>query len=197
MESDRKSGSLQQLYSHMWREAYKTKAVMSEIYEDVVPCIQDWLAQDMKVYVFTSDSVESQKLLFGFSDKGDLVELFSGFYDSEIGATTEKDSFKAIADKTGIAAGEFLYLTDMPKEAAAAVAAGMKTSLVVREGNAPLSEDDLQRYNIVATFDELACDLDEEDFPSKEARTEENGDEDEEEDEDEERGGGGGGGLGC
>lgn len=95
MESDRKSGSLQQLYSHMWREAYKTKAVMSEyvsegyfnvvtqlvcffrIYEDVVPCIQDWLAQDMKVYVFTSDSVESQKLLFGFSDKGDLVEVGS------------------------------------------------------------------------------------------------------------------------
>jgi hypothetical protein len=69
-------------------------------------------------------------------------------------------------------------------EAAAAAEAGMKTSLVVREGNASLSEDDLQRFNIVATFDELACDLDEEDFPTKEARTEENGEDEDDDKED-------------
>ena len=79
-----------------------------------------------------------------------------------------------------------LFIFTACAEAAAACEAGMKASLVVREGNGPLSEDDLQRFNIVATFDELACDLDEEDFPSaKEARTEENGDDDDEDDDDE------------
>lgn len=136
-------------------------------------------------------------------------QLFTDFFDTETGSKVDKESYKKIAEKTSIPAGEFLFLTDLPKgellawdnlgslqsynkdsmsvlvpEAAAASEAGMKTSLVVREGNAPLSEDDLQRYNIVATFDELACDLDEEDFPAKEARTEENG-EDEEDDEEE------------
>jgi hypothetical protein len=41
-------------------------------------------------------------------------QLFSDFFDSEIGSTTDKDSYKAIAEKAGIAAGDFLYLTDLP-----------------------------------------------------------------------------------
>ena len=53
------------------------KCYCFRVFEDVVPCIQDWLAQDMRVFVYSSGSVEAQKLLFGYSDKGDLLEVSS------------------------------------------------------------------------------------------------------------------------
>lgn len=40
-------------------------------------------------------------------------------------------------------------------EAAPASEAGMKTCLVVRDGNAPLSDDDLQKFNVIESFNEL------------------------------------------
>ena len=41
-------------------------------------------------------------------------------------------------------------------EAKAASEAGLKTVIVVREGNAELSEDDKKAYNTVSLFSELA-----------------------------------------
>ena len=40
-------------------------------------------------------------------------------------------------------------------EAASADEAGMKTCIVKREGNAPLSDEDCQKFNVIETFSEL------------------------------------------
>lgn len=45
------------------------------VFEDVVPAIRKWREAGMKVYIYSSGSVEAQKLLFGYSTEGDILEV--------------------------------------------------------------------------------------------------------------------------
>lgn len=47
----------------------------SRVFEDVVPAIRKWREAGMKVYIYSSGSVEAQKLLFGYSTEGDILEV--------------------------------------------------------------------------------------------------------------------------
>lgn len=47
----------------------------SRIFEDVVPAIRKWREAGMKVYIYSSGSIEAQKLLFGYSTEGDILEV--------------------------------------------------------------------------------------------------------------------------
>lgn len=55
------------------------------------------------MYVYSSGSVAAQKLLFGYSDAGDITGLFSGYFDTHVGAKREVQSYRNIAQQTGIA----------------------------------------------------------------------------------------------
>jgi len=172
MDLDKKTTALKSLQGHMWREAYKTKKVQGEVYDDVVPALKNWVNTGLKVYIYSSGSVEAQKLLFGYSDKGDLLDIFSGNYDTNIGAKQEKDSYSAIASDMGVGAGEILFLTDIPAEATAANEAGMKTAVVIREGNKELTDEEKQTFNTISSFSEISGDVD---GPAKRAEPEGNG----------------------
>lgn len=176
MDQDRKAGPLKQLQGHMWREAYKTGLVQGEVFDDVEPMLRQWTKSGKKAFIYSSGSVEAQKLLFGYSDKGDLTELFTDFFDTAVGAKTEKDSYSNIVEATGVSANEMLFCTDLPKEAAAAVSAGMKAAVVVREGNAALSDEEKASYNTVSSFAELTG----EEPAAKRVEEEQTGEEEEE-----------------
>ena len=47
----------------------------NRVYDDVVPALRQWVDEGKRLYVYSSGSVEAQKLLFGYSDKGNLVEV--------------------------------------------------------------------------------------------------------------------------
>lgn len=49
--------------------------VANRIYQDVIPSIKRWRAQGLKVYIYSSGSVEAQKLLFGYSVEGDVLDV--------------------------------------------------------------------------------------------------------------------------
>ncbi|XP_078000767.1 enolase-phosphatase E1-like [Glandiceps talaboti] len=155
MDSDRKTTGLKQLQGHMWRASYQTGQVKGEVYDDVVPAIKQWISEDRKVYIYSSGSIEAQKLLFGHSDKGDLLELFSGHFDTTIGSKVEKGSYQNISKDIGIKKEEMLFLTDVTREARPATLAGMKTCIVVRPGNADLTDDEKKEFNIIHSFSEL------------------------------------------
>lgn len=109
----------------------------------------------IKIFVYSPESTESQKLLFTHSDDGDIIDLFSGFYDATSRSSIESESYKKIAEEIGMPIDEIMYLTDNPKEAAAAVTSGMQCNLVIRKGNAELSEDDKMKYSSITSFSEL------------------------------------------
>jgi methionine salvage enolase-phosphatase E1 len=45
------------------------------VYSDVVPALKTWTRSGQQIYVYSSGSVEAQKLLFGHSEEGDILEV--------------------------------------------------------------------------------------------------------------------------
>ncbi|KAL3872862.1 hypothetical protein ACJMK2_036048 [Sinanodonta woodiana] len=187
MDQDRKGTALKQLQGHMWREAYNEGKVMGELYEDVAPVLQQLAEEDFLLYIYSSGSVESQKLLFANSTDGDLTEILNGFFDTTIGSKTESESYKKITEEIGVEASEILFLTDNVEEAKAATQAGLTALIVDREEN-DLPEEARKNYRVINSFNELFDDEeDEEEY--KRLTTGDNGEfEEEEEDLGEEEG---------
>lgn len=63
-------------------------------------------AAGMKLYVYSSGSVEAQRLLFSHTAHGDLTPLFSGYFDTTTGPKLETHSYQDIARSVSLAARE-------------------------------------------------------------------------------------------
>ncbi|KAM9677889.1 enolase-phosphatase E1 isoform 3-T4 [Trichechus inunguis] len=119
MSLDRKTTALKQLQGHMWKAAFTAGCMKAEFFEDVVPAVRKWREAGMKVYIYSSGSVEAQKLLFGHSTEGDILEsplfvqLFDGHFDTKIGHKVESESYRKIADSIGCSTNNILFLTDV------------------------------------------------------------------------------------
>lgn len=155
MDQDRKMTALKQLQGHMWRKGYSSGEIHGHLYEDVEEALKLWTSSGKKVYIYSSGSVEAQKLLFGHSVAGNLLQYFSGHFDTQIGLKIETTSYREICKSTGFAPDEILFLTDLPTEALAASEAGVQVKLLVRPGNAPLTEEIVQRFGICRDFQEI------------------------------------------
>ncbi|XP_029455909.1 enolase-phosphatase E1 isoform X3 [Rhinatrema bivittatum] len=159
MSQDRKTTALKQLQGHMWREAFSAGHVKGEVYGDVVPAIRKWKKAGKKVFIYSSGSVEAQKLLFGHSVQGDLLDLFDGHFDTMIGPKVKSESYRRIAESIGYSPENILFLTDVTKEAKAAEEAGVNVAVVVRPGNAPLTDEEKSHYSIITSFSALCLPL--------------------------------------
>ncbi|CAN9504572.1 unnamed protein product [Ophioblennius macclurei] len=155
MAADRKSTALKRLQGHMWRSAYSSGRIKGELYPDVVPSIRTWRSDGLKIYVYSSGSVEAQKLLFGYSVEGNVLELFDGHFDTTVGAKVESKSYEGIAERIGCPPEEITFLTDVSREAKAAEEAGVNVVLVVRPGNLELTEEERSHYRLVTSFSQL------------------------------------------
>jgi enolase-phosphatase E1 len=87
----------------------------------------------LPIYVYSSGSVQAQKLFFEFSEFGDVRYLFSGFYDTKIGSKKDSESYLKIATDIQVSPEHILFLTDIKDECKASEEAGLLTVQVVRE----------------------------------------------------------------
>jgi enolase-phosphatase E1 len=85
------------------------------VYDDVVPAFNDWIKRGFKIYIYSSGSVEAQKLLFGFSIEGDILKYFSGHFDTNIGMKIVKQSYDNILNELKKKPSQVLFLTDLVK----------------------------------------------------------------------------------
>ncbi|KAJ3041558.1 Enolase-phosphatase E1 [Rhizophlyctis rosea] len=162
MSIDRKIGPLKSLQGYMWRSAYETGKIKGAVYDDVVPALTKWKEGGVDIYIYSSGSVEAQKLLFGWSDKGDLLPFFKGHFDTGIGLKVNAESYARIAKEIGRVGKKILFVSDNVKETDAALQVGFQVAVASRPGNAPL-EDKIMGYAvlrdnmvpIVDTFDEI------------------------------------------
>ncbi|MDF4003520.1 acireductone synthase [Luteibacter sp. PPL552] len=132
IDEDRKATPLKALQGMIWREGYEAKAYLSHMYPDVAARLKAWHDQGLKLYVYSSGSVPAQKLMFGFSEAGDLTPLFSGYFDTQTGHKRETVSYQRIAEEIGLPPAQVLFLSDIKEELDAARAAGMRTTQLVR-----------------------------------------------------------------
>ncbi|MCP1438205.1 enolase-phosphatase E1 [Erwinia persicina] len=150
MDEDRKSTALKALQGMIWRDGYLNGSFTGHLYPDVLPALKAWHQAGIGLYVYSSGSVAAQKLLFGYSDEGDITSLFSGYFDTHVGAKRETDSYRNIAADIGLAPGELLFLSDIRQELDAAREAGWHTVQLVRD-----EADDVSRHPQVNRFDHL------------------------------------------
>ncbi|MDE1189478.1 MAG: acireductone synthase [Pantoea sp.] len=132
IDQDRKSPGLKALQGMIWRDGYVEGQFTGHLYPDVLPAFERWRQQGKALYVYSSGSVAAQKLLFGYSDEGDLTSLFSGYFDTGVGAKRESQSYHNIAQQIGHDASELLFLSDIHQELDAAAEAGWRTLQLIR-----------------------------------------------------------------
>ena len=123
MDEDRKSTALKALQGIIWREGYVNGDFTGHLYPDVLPALEKWKSQGIDLYIYSSGSVAAQKLLFGYSDEGDITHLFSGYFDTLTGAKRETQSYRNIAEQLGHHPATILFLSDIHQELDAAEAA--------------------------------------------------------------------------
>lgn len=137
IEIDRKHTALKKLQGLIWLEAYAEDGFESHVYEDVPPRLRQWLDEGRTLAIYSSGSVQAQKLYFAHTSAGDLTGLFSWFFDTTVGQKKETPSYQRILDETGFAPHETVFLSDVPAELDAAREAGIQTLQVVRPGTPP------------------------------------------------------------
>ncbi|CAH1449933.1 unnamed protein product [Lactuca virosa] len=154
IKSDRKITSLKQLQGHIWQTGFEKNELKGVVFDDVPVSLQKWHSSGIKVYIYSSGSRLAQRLLFGYSNHGDLRTYLSGFFDTTVGNKKERKSYVEICESVGVhKPSDVLFVTDVFQEAVAAKAAGLEVIISVRPGNGQLPEN--HGFKTVKSFSEI------------------------------------------
>jgi enolase-phosphatase E1 len=148
---DRKIGPLKTLQGLIWEAGYRNGDFKGHVYPDAVASLRLWREQGLRLYVYSSGSIQAQKLLFGHSELGDLTPLFTGYFDTATGPKREKDSYHRIVEAINLPASVVLFLSDVAEELDAAAAAGLRTTQLVRPGTQAA-----RRHPVAHDFNEVS-----------------------------------------
>ncbi len=133
---DRKVTPLKTLQGLIWKTGYEAGELKGHVYADTPEFLRRWHEAGKQLYVYSSGSVAAQRLIFGYTDFGDLTPLFSGYFDTRIGGKREAASYRNILQQIGLDGGEVLFLSDIGEELDAARAAGLQTCQLLRDDKA-------------------------------------------------------------
>jgi enolase-phosphatase E1 len=154
IDQDRKITPLKVLQGMIWENGYRSGDFQGHIYPDAEQVLRDWQARGLALYVYSSGSVQAQKLLFAHTTFGDLTPLFDGYFDTTVGGKLDTGSYHAIAAAIGVAPAEILFLSDVKAELDAAAAAGCRTAWLVRDD----SPDPRAAHRQVCDFRDIGID---------------------------------------
>lgn len=136
MDEDKKIGPLKTLQGIIWREGYASGELKAHLYPDAVEAIHAWTKRGVKVAIYSSGSVEAQKLYFAHSVAGDLTSFLSRYFDTATGAKGDPASYTKIAAALGYAPAAVTFFSDATGETDAALGAGMRAYRVDRTKDA-------------------------------------------------------------
>lgn len=146
---DRKATPLKALQGMVWAEGYAAGRLKGHVYPDAVDALRRWKADGYHLYVYSSGSIQAQRLIFGCSEAGDLGPLFSGYFDTTSGPKRDAASYRRIAETLGLPPSALLFLSDVVEELDAARAAGLRTCGLARQGG------ELPGHPCVTTFADI------------------------------------------
>ena len=122
----------------------------SQVFADVKPAFERWRERGLRIAIFSSGSVLAQQLLFAHTEVGDLTPFIDSYFDTKVGKKGDAESYRRIAEGMDLRPEEILFVSDVVGELEAASAAGMKTLLSIRPGNAAQPQ-----YPSIRSFDEV------------------------------------------
>ncbi|MCL4125367.1 UNVERIFIED_CONTAM: hypothetical protein GTU68_018012 [Idotea baltica] len=153
MDADIKATGLKDLQGQIWKSGFHGGQMTAHLFDEVANSIGSWKAQGLDVRIYSSGSIAAQKLFFGHTIAGDLLDQFSGHYDTTTGPKREASSYETIAADFDCDACQILFISDVVEELAAAKAAGLQTALSVRPGNQPAPAE--HGFLSITGFDQL------------------------------------------
>jgi enolase-phosphatase E1 len=155
IDRDRKSTALKSLQGKIWREGYLEGTLKAQVFDDVAPAFERWHQTGLRISIFSSGSALAQQLLFAHTEAGDLTKFISDYFDTNIGAKGDAESYRRVAQAVNLQANEMLFISDVVAELSAAREAGMKTLLSIRPGNQP--QDPTAGFQMIHSFHEVRC----------------------------------------
>ena len=154
IERDSKCTPLKSLQGKIWQQGFTSGELRGEVFPDVPFAFTRWRQQGKIVATYSSGSVLAQQLLFRTTTSGDLTPFISAFFDTRVGAKTEKESYKKIAASLSTLPQQVLFISDAAGEIEAAQSAGMQALLCERDPGTASSSG----KEVIRSFDNLIPD---------------------------------------
>lgn len=136
MDEDAKVEPLKTLQGLCWDVGYRQGELVADLYADVVPCLRTLHEAGIVLAVYSSGSEPAQRLIYGYTEQGDVTALFNAFFDLRVGGKKEAQSYRAILAETGWQAADVLFLSDVEAELDAAATAGLRVCQIARAQDA-------------------------------------------------------------
>ena len=153
---DRKSTALKDLQGKIWEYGYGNGELKSQLFPETAECLRQWHEQGLILSVYSSGSIQAQKLLYRHSSNGDLEDLFSHWFDTHTGPKKSAESYTTIAQQLHSSPDKIWFVSDNGAECDAARTAGMNTLFSLREGN---PDRDPRNHTFIQSLRELSTHL--------------------------------------
>lgn len=134
IDQDRKVAGLKALQGMIWDEGYRQGTFAPELYGDVLPALTQWRTRGIRLGIYSSGSEQAQRLLFTYTNVGNVTPLFEHFFDTRIGEKKTSSSYHRISEQIGLQPPDILFLSDAGLELDAAASIGFRTAHIVRPG---------------------------------------------------------------
>jgi enolase-phosphatase E1 len=108
--------------------------VSPELYGDVLPAYTQWRTRGIRLGISSSGSEQAQRLLFAYTNVGNVTSLSEHFFDTTVGEKKTASSYRRISGQIGLPPDVILLLSDTGPELDAAASIGFRTAHIVRSG---------------------------------------------------------------
>jgi enolase-phosphatase E1 len=152
IQTDRKITPLKDIQGRIWDEGYQQGDLIAPLFADVPGALQRWHAEGLVLSVYSSGSVQAQKLLYSHTESGDLSHIFSHWFDTRTGAKNDPESYRTIARVLNTQPEHVMFISDAIAELVAAEQAGMAALFSLRPGN---PQQDPQHFRAIQSFEAL------------------------------------------
>ena len=149
---DRKSTVLKDLQGKIWWDGYQRGEITSQLFHETTESLRRWHNRKLSLSVYSSGSIQAQKLLYRHTPDGNLEHLFDHWFDTHTGNKKEADSYRNIVTKINAASSNILYISDNTDECDAAQASGMNTLFSLRDGN---PDQDPRGHRVIKSLNDV------------------------------------------
>lgn len=101
MTTKRETKETQIIERLVWQDGFRRRKILLPLYDDVASCFKRWHDQyNCNIYIISSLDVETLKLLFENTEKGNLDQYITGYVSSrKIGDKMISDTYKRFFDR--------------------------------------------------------------------------------------------------
>jgi 2,3-diketo-5-methylthio-1-phosphopentane phosphatase len=131
-DADAKRAPLKELQGRVWEAGFRDGSLVAPLYPDALERLEYWSGLGIPLHVYSSGSVQAQRLFFGHTTAGDRSGWFGSHFDTRTGPKDDPRSYQAIAKSLGKPESQIFFLSDSPSEIRAARLAGMRVCRVAR-----------------------------------------------------------------